>query len=430
MADPHVPMLEMLWEAHDARGALEERFGFRDAESAGHWVAATVHEHWGIRIDSCERIVISDRNALAWVTNPSGRLLAKWSVAPERFPRLSQRAAGIRPGPVPRRPSCPEPAPQPVATSVIVLQCGKGNNQGSRPPNARVQRWVAQTLGADAVIGLRALRVDGGGPWRVQAEAGGRMLEAVLRGITSRIGRDFLATNASALLHAKRHGIAAPHLTGADLEGVIAGTPVTLETIAGDTHWPAPATPRRLRAAGAAIAEVHAISMTPQPHLPHRPRPIAVDDFARERRLGRIPTTSLLSTADERLQKLGRPRHRAVFLHGDVWPGNIAWTADGNAVLIDWKTAGVGHPGVDLGELRKQVAMHFGSDAPAHVLHGWQHQTGDPADHVAYWDAVAALNTPTYLTDWPAYDENGTLLGSTAATNRRDRFLEAALAQL
>lgn len=291
-------------------------------------------------------------------------------------------------------------------------------------------RWVAQTLGADAVIGLRALHPEGGGPWRVQVEADGRLFEAVLRGITSRIDRDFLATNASALLHAGRHGIAAPRLTGADLAGAIAGTPVTLETIAGDTCWPAPATPERLRAAGAAIAKVHAVSMTPQPHLPYRPRPIAVDDFARERRLARMPTTSLLRTADERLRKLGMPRDRAVFLHGDVWPGNIAWTADGTAVLIDWKTAGVGHPGVDLGELRKQVAMHFGSDAPAHVLHGWQHQSGDPASHVAYWDAVAALNTPTHLTGWPAYDENGTPLGSDAATDRRDRFLEAALAQL
>ncbi len=92
MADSRVPMLEMLWEAHDPHGALEQRFGFREALSAGHWVAATVHEQWGIRIDSCERIVISERNALAWVTIPDGRLLAKWSVAQERFPRLSQIA--------------------------------------------------------------------------------------------------------------------------------------------------------------------------------------------------------------------------------------------------------------------------------------------------------------------------------------------------
>jgi homoserine kinase type II len=92
MAGPDVPMLEMLWEARDARGALEERFGFADAGSAGRWVAATVREHWGIRIGSCERIVISDRNALAWVTTSSGRLVAKWSAAAERFARLSQIA--------------------------------------------------------------------------------------------------------------------------------------------------------------------------------------------------------------------------------------------------------------------------------------------------------------------------------------------------
>jgi len=72
----------MLWETHDPHGVLEERFGFAGAVAAGSWVAATVHKHWGIRVDSCERIVISDRNALAWVTTPSGQLLAKWSVAP------------------------------------------------------------------------------------------------------------------------------------------------------------------------------------------------------------------------------------------------------------------------------------------------------------------------------------------------------------
>jgi homoserine kinase type II len=36
--------------------------------------------------------VISDRNALARLRTPSGQLLAKWSVTPERFPRLSQIA--------------------------------------------------------------------------------------------------------------------------------------------------------------------------------------------------------------------------------------------------------------------------------------------------------------------------------------------------
>jgi hypothetical protein len=35
---------------------------------------------------------MSGGNALAWVGAPSGRLLAKWSVVPERFPRLAETA--------------------------------------------------------------------------------------------------------------------------------------------------------------------------------------------------------------------------------------------------------------------------------------------------------------------------------------------------
>ena len=93
VCDAQLPTVEMLWEPHyprpSARG--EVRLGGRRV-GPGAWVAATVHDHWGIRIDACERIVISDRNAVAWVTTPAGRLLAKWSVAPGQFPRLSQVA--------------------------------------------------------------------------------------------------------------------------------------------------------------------------------------------------------------------------------------------------------------------------------------------------------------------------------------------------
>src|SRR5687768_16347486 len=86
------PVLEMLWEPHDPLGALGERFGFGDEEAAVHWVAAQLNEHWGVRIHSCERIVLSDHNALAWVGTSSGRLLAKWSVVPWLFERLAELA--------------------------------------------------------------------------------------------------------------------------------------------------------------------------------------------------------------------------------------------------------------------------------------------------------------------------------------------------
>ncbi|HZX06753.1 phosphotransferase family protein, partial [Kribbella sp.] len=148
-----------------------------------------------------------------------------------------------------------------------------------------------------------------------------------------------------------------------------------------------------------------------------RPRPIAVDDFATDRRTGRMPTTPLLDEADNLVRAHGRPTEPSVFLHGDVWPGNLVWSANTVSALIDWKTAGVGAPGVDLSELRKQAAITFGPYAPAHALTGWQQASGRPATHVPYWDAVAALNTPTTLY-------------SPTATTRRDAFLSQALTHL
>jgi len=63
-----------------------------DGESAGRWLSAALSEHWGVRVHACERIVMSDHNALGWVLTPSGRVLAKWSVASARFPQLPEMA--------------------------------------------------------------------------------------------------------------------------------------------------------------------------------------------------------------------------------------------------------------------------------------------------------------------------------------------------
>jgi aminoglycoside phosphotransferase (APT) family kinase protein len=130
-----------------------------------------------------------------------------------------------------------------------------------------------------------------------------------------------------------------------------------------------------------------------------------------------MPTTVLLQLADERVQAIKAPDVPVVFVHGDVWPGNTVVAGGGVEALIDWKTAGVGNPGVDLGELRKQVAIRYDDDAPRHVLEGWERASGTRADDIPYWDAVAALNTPT-----ESYSPH--------AARRRDDFLRAAIAQL
>jgi hypothetical protein len=75
----------------------------------------------------------------------------------------------------------------------------------------------------------------------------------------------------------------------------------------GTSTWPAEPSRELLLAAGAAIAQVHTVAIEAQPQLPFRPRPIAVDDFAHDRRIGRMPTTSLLERADGRIQAIKPP---------------------------------------------------------------------------------------------------------------------------
>lgn len=64
-------------------------------------------------------------------------------------------------------------------------------------------------------------------------------------------------------------------------------------------------------------------------------------------------------------------------------------------------------------------------------LDGWQEESGRLASHVPYWDAVAALNTPTDPTGfWSAFDPLGEPLTGAEATERRDAFLRMALDDL
>jgi aminoglycoside phosphotransferase (APT) family kinase protein len=347
-------------------------------------------------------------------------------------------------------------------------------------PSDRVLRWAAGAVDGTRVVSTESLGRGGhrpSGTFRLKIEGpAARAPDVILKVPVEGWIRDvWVITNARALQRAETHGLAAPRLIAADLDGRASGTVATLETfLSGSADVPPTASVARLREAGAALARVHAVSMAPRARLaeeqdrmlaavlwavlldpelalsaaqrdvaalvarrhlselplPHRPRPCAVDDRAAERRRGSMPTTPLLQEADERVRSHGMPTTTSVFLHGDVWAGNMLWEGDRCVALIDWKTAGVGDPGVDLGNLRMQMALQYGHDAPAHVLEGWQRQAGRAATSVPYWDAVAALNTPTVMDGWPGFAGDGSPLDTAAVTERRDAFLRTALDQL
>lgn len=82
---------------------------------------------------------------------------------------------------------------------------------------------------------------------------------------------------------------------------------------------------------------------------------------------------------------------------------------------IDWDSARVGHPGIDLGWSRLEAALAYSPAAADEITHGWATVTGQGPDSLAYWDLVAALQTHADL-------------GS--HTGKRDAFLRAALARM
>lgn len=303
-------------------------------------------------------------------------------------------------------------------------------------PGDQVLRWAAGAVGGTSIVSTESLNRGehrDSGTFRLSVEGPAiRTTDVILKvSVPGWISDGMVITNARALRLAETHGLAAPRLIAADVDGRASGTVATLETfLPGSAGLPPAVSVARLREAGAAIAKVHAFTLKSQPDLPYRPRPIAVDDRAAERRRGWMPTTPLLQQADKQVRSRRVRAAKSVFVHGDIWGGNMLWEADRCIALIDWKTAGVGDPGVDLGSLRMQMALQYGQDAPTHVLEGWQQQAGRAATAVPYWDAVAALNTPTVMDSWPGFADDGSPLDASAVTERRDTFLRAALDHL
>ena len=283
----------------------------------------------------------------------------------------------------------------------------------------------------------------GGNPWLLRLAGVGSNCEVVLKtgDAAADLDRRQLLTTVAALELAVGHALPAPRLIAADLDGSAAGTVAVLMTVlAGSSKIPRVAPAGRLRALGAAAGALASVALAPRPGLELRTRALYDMDFAAWRTSA--GTSHLLARAEEQIASLPVPDGELVLVHGDLWQGNTIWIGDSCSGMIDWDAAGAGSPGIDLGTLRSDVALFFGSSplastglpAADEVLTGWQQAAGRPAEHVAYWDAAAALCTVGDMD----YCLPGDLLGEVGRpdlnaellTARRDAFLAAALDDL
>lgn len=81
--------LAMLWESTDPAEALRDRFGFEDFAAASDWLRTHLAGTWDVAMESCERLMISGNQAIAWLHTDRGGLVAKWSCDQAAFARLA-----------------------------------------------------------------------------------------------------------------------------------------------------------------------------------------------------------------------------------------------------------------------------------------------------------------------------------------------------
>ena len=262
-----------------------------------------------------------------------------------------------------------------------------------------LSRWLLPR-GSLAAAGMRA----GGNPWLLPP---GPVLkppcEVVLKTGDAAVGLDrqqFLTTVA-ALELAAGHGLPAPRLIAADLDGSAAGSLAVLMTVlAGSSKVPRVASAVRLRALGAAAGALQGVALAPRPGLELRARALYDMDFAAWRTS--VGTSQLLARAEDAFDGLPGPDGERAFVHGDPMAGQYRLERR----FLQWhdrlgcrgRRITRHRPG-HLAPRRSTVLRVIGTGVywPPGRRRGagraGGRPAGRPAEHVAYWDVAAALCT-------------------------------------
>lgn len=289
--------------------------------------------------------------------------------------------------------------------------------------------WVTGILRMP-VVGCVALpQADEAGPWRLDLGDDATPWLSPRVVLTLGVpGDPGLATEVAALDVATAHRLPAPRVVAVDPTGSEVGRPALVQTwITGDSRIPTPGDPGRGRELGRVAAAIHSVDLAPTEHLPVRTSSLATVPF--ETLPVPAACADLFAEVREAVAATPAPSGPTGFVHGDLWQGNTLWDDGEHVGTLDWDHAGVGHPTVDLGSLRWDLAVLGGG--PDEVLGGWEEASGRrlPPEDVGRADLVAVLASPPDLALWlPNFHAQGRPdLTLDLVTTRRDAFARRAL---
>jgi len=88
---------------------------------------------------------------------------------------------------------------------------------------------------------------------------------------------------------------------------------------------------------------------------------------------------------------LGTKQESPVLVHGDFWAGNTLSQGARVTAVVDWDSAAIDQPALDVGYCRMDLAMLGPAGAPDAFLHAYERRAGRPITNLPFWDLLAAL---------------------------------------
>lgn len=253
----------------------------------------------------------------------------------------------------------------------------------SRPPEAALA-WVAAELG-NAVIGVEPLL--GGTSSAVHAVT----LSDVTRVVLRRYVRPqvlleepgIAAREARALELVQGLALPTPELLALDADGSRSDVPALVTThLPGRVDWTPADLDGWLRSLARLLPPVHARTV-PESVLPqyfsYRQESYEPPSWATRPRVWRA-AVEVFHRPD--------PPGPAVLVHRDFHPGNVLWHDGEVSALLDWQSASIGLPDVDVGHCRANLVRRFGLAVADRFTAMWEAEAGRRYDR---WADVAAV---------------------------------------
>ncbi len=226
---------------------------------------------------------------------------------------------------------------------------------------------------------------------------------------------DLAAREAASLGYLYGCGTGAPELVGVDVDGSAAGAPSVLASRVRGRIDLQPTDPEPwLRHLAAALEPIHALDGRGLPRYARYDG----GHWSGPPPWSRRPTA--WARAAEIVDRSPPPGTRGL-IHRDYHPLNTLWSRGRLTGVVDWASACVGDPGVDVGHCRVNLAMLFGRDVADAFA-----PDADP-----YWDLASATDGLAWSLPTPSFRDAGrTDLNDRVVAERLDDFVAAAVSRV